>query len=345
MNKKTSVLIFAAGHLGDNIMVSSLIIKLKQQSNAQITVLNPHPNFNKIFERMPGVDNIINTKLTKKKLELRKRIKLGLDLKKHKFDEIIYAPNYIKPAIIGVFAGIKKRTGWQEGRRLLLNNRHVDIGKVKTQVQRYVQLAYHPESSVVDFKDCPKPVLSNKTLNIIVLAKELNITLPDEKKKNIMFCPGSAWGETKRWPVKQFIKLGEKLLQDGYNIHIFGGIDEVNDANEINSALNNKCIDWTNKTKLDTVIDILSTSSCVISNDSGLMHMGCAINVPVIALYGGSSPKYTPPLSDKASSMIIDIECRPCSKRICPKENHLACLFGITPEAVYAKTHEMLELA
>ena len=343
MNKKTSILIFAAGHLGDNIMVGSLIIKLKQQSNPQITVLNPHPNFNKLFERMPGIDNVINTKFTKKKLELKKRIKVGIDLKKHNFDEIIYAPNTLKSAIIGIFAGIKKRTGWHQGRYLLLNNRH--LGKAKTQVQGYVQLAYPPGPSIVDFKDCPKPILTNKPLNIFALAKELNITLPDEKKKNIMFCPGSAWGETKRWPVKQFINLGEKLLQDGYNIHILGGIDEVNAANEINSALGNKCIDWTNKTKLDTVIDILSTSSCVIANDSGLMHMGCAINVPVIAIYGASPPKYTPPLSDKASTMIIDIECRPCGKRICPKENHLACLFGITPEAVYAKTHEMLELA
>jgi heptosyltransferase-2 len=75
-----------------------------------------------------------------------------------------------------------------------------------------------------------------------------------------------------------------------------------------------------------------------VSNDSGLMHVACALNVPVIAIYGSSSPSFTPPLSKQAVIQKIALECAPCFARTC-KFGHYNCLQGISPEVIFQQIH------
>jgi heptosyltransferase-2 len=63
------------------------------------------------------------------------------------------------------------------------------------------------------------------------------------------------------------------------------------------------------------------------------MHVAAAVGCHVVAVYGSTSPQYTPPLAKKVDIVHTDIECRPCFERECPL-GHLKCLRELNPEVI-----------
>ena len=107
---------------------------------------------------------------------------------------------------------------------------------------------------------------------------------------------------------------------------------EIVELAETRNSLHNLC----GRTSLVDVVDLLACAQVVVSNDSGLMHVACAVDVPVIAIYGSSSPNFTPPLASSAQILQLSLDCSPCFQRTCQFQ-HYNCLQQLTPDMVLAK--------
>jgi heptosyltransferase II len=119
---------------------------------------------------------------------------------------------------------------------------------------------------------------------------------------------------------------------------MLGSAKEAPLGAEIQAASGGMCIDLTGKTNLGEVIDLISAAEKIVSNDSGLMHLAAALDKPTAALFGSTSPGFTPPLSDKAKVISLKLECSPCFKRECPL-GHFNCMNQMSPEMVYEVLH------
>jgi heptosyltransferase-2 len=152
-----------------------------------------------------------------------------------------------------------------------------------------------------------------------------------------ILCPGAEFGPAKRWPAEHFADLALRLARDGFAVWIMGSPNDAPAASALEAALGGRRTGVTNltgRTDLGTAIDLMSAASLVVSNDSGLMHAAAAVGAPLVALFGSSSPLYTPPLSASARIARIEIACSPCFKRECPL-GHFRCMRELHPELVY----------
>ena len=136
--------------------------------------------------------------------------------------------------------------------------------------------------------------------------------LPDGKKY-IGFCPG-AKHFTKIWPAEYFILLGNELTKSGYTVVLFGGKSEAELCGKISKAIKDSINCQNNDDLLSLAVNMKKCDS-VITNDSGLMHVASALEIPVIAIFGSSVKEFgfTP---YGVKNIILEnksLSCRPCS--------------------------------
>jgi heptosyltransferase-2 len=150
----------------------------------------------------------------------------------------------------------------------------------------------------------------------------------------IALAPGARW-VTKRWPAQKFSSLIKLLPKQKFII--LGDNQDKAVAREIVSAANDSVLNLAGKTSLDVTAEILRQCRALVSNDTGLMHLGCAVKIPTVALFGSTVRMFGFfPFRANARVLEREVKCRPCTtigKNKC-KIGTFECLNEIRAEEV-----------
>jgi len=324
-------LVVAPAWIGDTVMAQPLFMRLHRSiPGLQLDALAP-PWVAPVLRRMPEIGEIVDNPFAHGELALGERYRLGRKLAQPGYRHAYVLPNSLKSALIPFFAGIPERIGFTgESRFGLINRRHtLDEDALPQMAERFAQLAQAPGSPLLRPVEYPR-LSSNPEQQAETLA-----ALKVERPQRIaVFCPGAEYGPAKRWPARHFAALADALAERGYAVWLLGSPKDKPAGDEIVrlakvATPHNFC----GETSLSQAIDLIAASSFVVCNDSGLMHVAAAVGRPLVAVYGSSSPGFTPPLSDRATILNLNLECSPCFKRECPL-GHLDCLNKLEPQRV-----------
>lgn len=326
-------LIIGPAWVGDMVMAQSLFKFLKQKDpRITIDVLAPAWTCS-LLACMPEVNSAIEMPITHGELKLKARYHIAKRLRSQHYSQAIVLPNSFKSALIPYWAKIPQRTGWRgEFRHLLLNDlRRLDKNRYPLMIEQYMALALSADDELPAQYPYPEFTVAAQVKEAALNKLQLQLS----GRPILALCAGAEFGPSKRWPEEFYAEIAKQKLAEDWDVWLFGSRNDCAIAQTIMQLTDNRCENLTGRTDLAEGIALLSMVSGVISNDSGLMHIAAALHKPLIAIYGSTSPAFTPPLSDEAKILKLNLDCQPCFKRDCPLKHH-RCLRDLTPSMVLA---------
>lgn len=343
----TASLVIAPQWIGDAVM-SEPLMRVLAARGERLTVA-ALPWVAPIYQAMASVEQVLVLPFQHGGLQWSARRALAQELK-GRFDKAYVAPNSIKSALLPWWAGVAERIGYHgESRWVLLTQRLPNPPKHSrtAMVAHYLALAWqpgvpegpHPAQAMVPRLDMPVA-----TLKASLAAQHLSTGA------YVVMAPGAEYGPAKRWPSAHFARLAERL---NLPVVLLGSAKEAGLCEEIlaqmTPASQSRSRHLAGQTSLSQAMALIAAAHSMVSNDSGLMHVGAAFGVPQVALFGSSSPEHTPPLNDKARVLWLKtqandqpaLDCAPCFERVCPL-GHTRCLNDLSPDMVEQAWREVV---
>jgi heptosyltransferase II len=250
------------------------------------------------------------------------------------FDAALTFPSSLSSAFQLFAAQIPVRAGWSaEGRDPFLTHSiaHEQDRKIHL-VWDYLGLAQRAFNRPLG----KSPFLLEAGIDS--MAKRKAVQLCKGTKGVIALAPGAAYGPAKRWPLEHWKDLvGLLLNKRKETLVILGGEEEKHDFLPLWNGMKkedfNRVLDLTGKTDIPVLTALLSQCRLLVTNDSGPMHLAAAVQTPVVALFGSTSPHWTGPLGKGHSLIYKNLDCSPCFQKTCPIG--YPCLKGITVDEVF----------
>lgn len=327
--RAVAALVIAPQWIGDAVMTEPLMRRLAARGE-RLTV-GALPWVAPVYRAMPQVAEVIEFPFTHGGLQLKARRALARQFQ-GRFDAAYVLPNSIKSALLPFLASIPRRVGYLgEARVGLLTHRlkNPPKGQRPPMVAFYSALAGEPGIEA----DRPQLHLDDAAVDAVLAAQGL------ARGGYYVFVPGAEYGPAKRWPVARYAELAHALAAP---VIVLGSGKEAPLGVEICAlATGADCRNLAGTTRLDEAFALIAGARRVISNDTGLMHVAAALDVPQVAIFGSSSPEHTPPLSARAQVLWLKqdqayqppLDCAPCFERECPL-GHLRCLNDIHADRV-----------
>jgi len=263
---KVLVIIKSRG-IGDLCILSKYIQTISKQNSSKVSVLaQTNTRAKEILKYDPHVEEVIE-------LDEKGFFKIIEKIKPKKFDKSYIFSDSIRLYLISKFSNIRNIFHYK-----FFSKKRKNFFKT---AKKFTENIFNVEI------DSQTKIYSNKE-DIENAKKKFGIK---NNTKNII-CGISASGPTKRWDIKNYIKLFENLNKKiECTFFLAGGRSDENLIKEVMaSSIGHNCISFSNLSISET-IPIIAASQYYIGNDTGWGHISSGLNLKSLFLFCDSPPK------------------------------------------------------
>jgi heptosyltransferase-2 len=336
-----SVLVRAVNWLGDAVLTTPALGALRRACpQARITVA-ARPLVAELLRHHPDIDGIELYDKDGRHAGISGILRKAGELRRGGYEAALLLQNAMDAALLAFLAGIPERMGYAtDGRRLLLSR--------PVPVTEEVRSLHHAEYYLRLLAELGVPPVPSPRMSLRVTGEEMaamrsrlaSLGVP-EGKRVLGINPGATFGSAKRWFPDRFAEVAEALADEwDAAVVLMGSVPEMSLSAEIEEAMGRKPVNLAGRTTVRELMALLASSSFLVTNDSGPMHIGAALGVPVTAIFGPTDWRKTAPWTGHARVVRADVDCSPCHLRECNRGHE--CMLGVTAEMVVDASRELL---
>jgi lipopolysaccharide heptosyltransferase II len=313
------ILIIRTDKIGD-LVLSTPVIKAVRDAypDAHIAMM-VRPYAHEIIKGNPYLDEVITYDKAKKGLGILNDLKFVAYLRKKRFDLALVLHPKNRTHIITFLSGIPERIGYDKKLGLLLTKKipHLKQYGLKHEIDYTLDILRHAGIRCDDKKlYMAKDQSSERRIADMFAQSGISDTDTVVAMHPASSCP------SKRWDVFHFAEVADELAKDhGIRIVIIAGPHDKKFGDGMSAAMKQPHLNLSGKTSVSDIASILRRSKLFISNDSGPVHISCAVGTPVISIFGrndrGLSPKRWAPVGPKDVALHKDVGCVACLSHNC----------------------------
>jgi heptosyltransferase-2 len=371
-NRKEKILVRGVNWLGDAIMSTPALLRLREAKPAAEIVLLTSEKLSGLWPGHPAIDRVITFVSRENVVSVARR------LRGEGFETAIVFPNSPRAALEVFLARIPNRVGYsrpwrnwflsralperaEEVRmhkrspgevRALIAGKEMAADRSAVPSRAHHMFQYlHLVESVGARGDAIAPAVAVSDEEVRVIRDRFHSRADAAiTRKLIGINAGAEYGPAKRWPVRRFVEAAVGISRHAdCSFWILGGVSDLNLAKEVATSIgaegvaSDKICLLAGQTSLRELCAALKACDVVLTNDTGPMHVAAAVGTPVVVPFGSTSWQLTGPglLGDSRHRFLHrPVPCSPCFRRECPID--FRCMTGIVSEEAIQAMREVL---
>jgi heptosyltransferase-2 len=337
----SGVLVRAVNWLGDAVLTTPALGALRLACpQARITVA-AQPLVAELLRHHPDIDETLVYDKDGRHAGAFGMLRKARELRRGGYAVALLLQNAMDAALLAFLAGIPERMGYAtDGRRLLLSRPVPVTDEVRSLHHAEYYLRLLAELGV---PPAPSPRMSLRVTEEETAAMRSRLAAlgVPEGKRILGINPGATFGSAKRWFPDRFAEVAEALSEEwNAAVVLMGSVPEIPLSVEIEAAMRGKPVNLAGRTTVRELMSLLASCAFLVTNDSGPMHIGAALGVPIAAIFGPTDWKKTAPWTKTSRVVRVDVDCSPCHLRECNRGHE--CMLGVTAEMVVTAAKELL---
>ena len=334
LGRGASVLVRAPNWIGDAVMSLGAVRELRRIAGSGRLTVAARPWVAGIFEEAGVADAVVPVE--------RGVWRAARALRAARYDAAALFPNSFESALVARLVGARRVVGVAaDARRLLLTDlvRLPDEARREHQSRTYMRVAAALERALTG------------TSNVDVAAPDTSLAARPEtiaRGREILaeagvpagvpvavLNPGATNSRAKQWPADRFAAVGDALVERfGARVAVVGSAGERETADRVAALMRDptRAIVLAGRTSVRELVGVLAGAVALVSNDTGPAHLGAALGVPTVTIFGPTERFATEPLGPRACAVDHPVECAPCMLKDCPIDHR--CMTRLEVDAV-----------
>lgn len=344
-----SIVVIKPCCLGDLVMTTPLLEVLRQ-NYPQARISYVAGSWSKVIvEHQESVDRVIDcgTVGIPGRYRLKEYFQFARKLRREHFELAFVLDRSPLLTLLPWLAGVPRRVGPDSlGRGFSLTDR-VPVSSSPDHLQ-------HQAEIYLDLARALRLKIGEPRMHFVPTEAERRTIITSDRPQVAVFVGGGSNPgmdlTAKRWPLPRYKELVRRLVQErGVQVLLIGGPGDAELTSEIRRDLalpEESVLDLAGKTSFGESAAQLEASALFIGNDSSPMHMAAAVGIPVIAIFGPTSPQEYgpyPPNDPKHIALWRHPNGKPCfflgKMQACA---NCTCMQAVTVEEVWSAVERLL---